>query len=196
MIHVPISGHYEALKLQWHKKEDRQKHVNIQLHSVPSLYWSDCWNVTAVCLWRVPVYCSKELRSNQPVVQEHYLIHNMSLSKRISFCISYCRQCKQMPEQQGYYTQSSPERTPPNRQNQLDVQQSSCFFFSVPRCSLVALELPGVHPPEPCHGAAGVRCHGSYHPVGQRMEEVEAVGRIKMPIKDCTVFCLKNSVAY
>lgn len=111
MIHVPISGHYEALKLQWHKKEDRQKHVNIQLHSVPSLYWSDCWNVTAVCLWRVPVYCSKELRSNQPVVQEHYLIHNMSLSKRISFCISYCRQCKQMPEQQGYYTQSSPERT-------------------------------------------------------------------------------------
>lgn len=43
------------------------------------------------------------------------------------------------------------------------------------RLPLLALELPGVHPSEPCHGAAGVGGHGSYHPIGQRMKEVEAV---------------------
>lgn len=76
--------------------------------------------------------------------------------------------------------------------NQLDMQQSSCFLFFVPRCCSVALELPGVHPPEPCHGAAGVRCHGSYHPIGQRMEEVEAVGRIKMPSRTAQFSVLRT----
>ena len=47
------------------------------------------------------------------------------------------------------------------------------------RLPLLALELPGVHPSEPCHGAAGVGGHGSYHPVGQRMKEVEAVERMQ-----------------
>jgi len=105
-----------------------------------------------------------------------------------------------MPKQQGYYTQSSPERAfyshmSPEHQNQPDRQQSSCFSSAVPRLPLQALELPGLHPPQACHGAARVGGHGSYHPIGQRMEEVEAVERNQMPIRDRTVFCLKNIAA-
>lgn len=89
-----------------------------------------------------------------------------------------------MPKQQG-----SPEREfychmSPKHQKQPDMQQISCFPSTVPRFPLLALELPGVHPPEPCHGAARVRGHGSYNPIGQRMEEVEAVERNQMPIRD------------
>lgn len=76
----------------------------------------------------------------------------------------------------------------PKHQNQPDKQQISCFSADVPRLPLLALELPGVHPPEPCHGAARVRGHGSYHPIGQRMEEVEAVERNQLLIRDCRVF--------
>lgn len=66
------------------------------------------------------------------------------------------------------------------------------------RCSQasLALEFPGVHPPETCHGAARVGGHGPYHPIGQRMEEVEAVERNQMPIKHSTVFSLKRFAAY
>lgn len=107
----------------------------------------------------------------------------------VILCIFQCRQCKQTPKQQGYYCQSSPERTlysymSPKHQNQPDTQQISRFSAAVARLPLLALELPGVHPPEPCHGAARVRGHRSYHPIGQRMEEVEAVEKKQAPIKD------------
>lgn len=146
------------------------------------------------------------MRFKKSDVQEYNLrIQDISLFKRtfslsVILCIFQCRQCKQMSKQQGYYTQSSPERafychSSPKHQNQPEMQQISCFSSAVPRLPLLALELPGVHPPEPCHGAARIGGHGSYHPVGQRMEEVEAVERTQMPIRDCTIFCLKNNAA-
>lgn len=48
-----------------------------------NLSCSDCWNATAVCLSRVLIHCSEELRVKQPAVQEYNLrIHDTSLSKR------------------------------------------------------------------------------------------------------------------